>query len=574
MEALTSSLPSTETSISRPTTPRSTTIFSANSAAWSIAAEISCAAFTRVIPTDDPSVAGFTNNGKRNFFLMAFSTFARSCSHSDRRTARNGTIGNPACSNSRFCTSLSMPTAEASTPAPTYGNPASSINPCTVPSSPNVPCKTGNTTSTPTLGCPAAGPNGTKVAALGSGGSTTRSPDFSTSANNFIELVPTSQRPSFEIPIGTGSYFSGSSARITEAAEASETSCSPERPPNSTPMRNRFCALIAESRRADQICTRASQDFLPQAGKHQFNAQRRSSIVQINHRIHFHHFKRNHLLAVGDHLQRQMRFAIRHAAAHRRAHSRRITRIHKIHIQAHDDSRRIVSRKSQGLSHYFAHATLVNIAHRENMHAGIFHQPPLFGVQVAYSHQHHVPRLHHRLDTGQIRQLRRPVTHDRRQRHAVHVPRRRRIRRVHVAVRVQPNHTHAFTIFVEMCGSSGRRAHSNRMIAAQHQRNHVLIQSFLHRVRQALARLRNFVQITRALLAVRLLLGLRHLHVADILHLPPQLFQARLQSRYAQSRRTHIHAAAARAQVHRHTDNANFVRHIFVFATPIRGREP
>src|SRR5271156_3231866 len=475
MDALTSSFPSTDTSISRPTTPRSTTIFSAHSAACS-------------------SVAGFTNNGKRNFFLMAFSPFARSCSHSDRRTARNGTIGNPACSNSRFCTSLSMPTAEASTPAPTYGNPASSINPCTVPSSPNVPCKTGNTTSTPTLGCPAAGPNGTKVAALGSGGSTTRSPDFSTSASNFIEPVPTSQRPSFEIPIGTASYFSGSSARITEAAEASETSCSPERPPNSTPMRNRFCALIAKPPRIDQISRRTSQDFLPQAGEHQFNAQQRSGVVQINHGIHFHHFERNHLLAVRDHFQRQMRFAIRHSAAHRRAHPRRVARVHEIHIQAHDDSRRIVSCKSQRFRHHFAHPTLVNIAHRENMHAGIFHQPPLFCIQIANSHQHHVARFHHRFDVGQIRQLRRSITHDGRERHAVHVARRRRIRRVHIAVRVQPNHAHSFRFLIEMRRSAVRRAHGNRMIAAQHQRNHVLVQSFLHRVGQALARLRNFVQ--------------------------------------------------------------------------------
>src|SRR5580658_5414527 len=444
MDPLTSSLPSTETSISRPTTPRSTTIFSANSAAWSIAAEISCAAFTRVIPTDEPSVAGFTNNGKRNLFLTAFSTLARSCSHSERRTARNGTIGNPACSNRRFCTSLSMPTADASTPAPTYGNPASSINPCTVPSSPNVPCKTGNTTSTPTLGCPAAGPNGTRVAALGSGGNTTRSPDFSTSANSFIELVPTNQRPSFEIPIGTASYFSGSSARITEAAEASDTSCSPERPPNSTPMRNRLCALIAAPPGTLHSRAQKSQDFLPQAGEYQFNAQQRRSVVQINHGIYFHHLERNHLLAIRDHFQRQMRFAISHAAAHRRSHSRRITRIHEIHIQAHDDSRCVISRKSQRFSHHFAHATLVNIAHRENMHAGIFHQPPLLGIQIADSHQHHVPRFHHRLDAGQIRQFRRPVAHDGRQRHAVHVARRRRIRRVHVAVRVQPDHAHAF----------------------------------------------------------------------------------------------------------------------------------
>src|SRR5215469_8384509 len=42
------------------------------------------------------------------------------------------------------------------------------------------------------------------------------------------------------MPIGTASYWSGSRPRITEAADASETSCSPDRPPKSTPTRNRF----------------------------------------------------------------------------------------------------------------------------------------------------------------------------------------------------------------------------------------------------------------------------------------------------------------------------------------------
>jgi hypothetical protein len=46
------------------------------------------------------------------------------------------------------------------------------------------------------------------------------------------------------IPIGTGSYLSGSSPRITDAADASETSCSPERPPNNTPTLNRFLSVF------------------------------------------------------------------------------------------------------------------------------------------------------------------------------------------------------------------------------------------------------------------------------------------------------------------------------------------
>ena len=41
-----------------------------------------------------------------------------------------------------------MHSADAVTPEPTYGTPASSRSPCTVPSSPNGPCRIGRTTST------------------------------------------------------------------------------------------------------------------------------------------------------------------------------------------------------------------------------------------------------------------------------------------------------------------------------------------------------------------------------------------------------------------------------------------
>ncbi len=44
-------------------------------------------------------------------------------------------------------TDLSIPTAEAITPAPTYGTLPSSNRPWMVPSSPCGPCRTGNATS-------------------------------------------------------------------------------------------------------------------------------------------------------------------------------------------------------------------------------------------------------------------------------------------------------------------------------------------------------------------------------------------------------------------------------------------
>ena len=54
-----------------------------------------------------------------------------------------------------------MQSADAATPEPTYGTPASSSRPCTVPSSPNGPCRIGSTTST--------APSAAGVAAVGIG---------------------------------------------------------------------------------------------------------------------------------------------------------------------------------------------------------------------------------------------------------------------------------------------------------------------------------------------------------------------------------------------------------------------
>ena len=55
---------------------------------------------------------------------------------------------------------------------------------------------------------------------------------------------PTSQRPCRVMPMGTGSKRSRSRAASTEAAPASETSCSPDSPPNTTPTRSFFVMVL------------------------------------------------------------------------------------------------------------------------------------------------------------------------------------------------------------------------------------------------------------------------------------------------------------------------------------------
>ena len=62
-------------------------------------------------------------------------------------------------------------------------------------------------------------------------------------SNNLAGSVPRSQEPCLVIPIGTTSYLSLSRLAITDVAEANETSCSPERPPKTRPIRNFFFAM-------------------------------------------------------------------------------------------------------------------------------------------------------------------------------------------------------------------------------------------------------------------------------------------------------------------------------------------
>ena len=120
--------------------PRSTTIFRSNSAASFKAASSSARLCAFEIPTDDPRLAGFTKIGNGRVRATASASISSAPSPCIRLPAARSR-------QMRFIASLSIDSDDASTLAPTYGRSASSNRPCTVPSSPNVPCSTGNTTS-------------------------------------------------------------------------------------------------------------------------------------------------------------------------------------------------------------------------------------------------------------------------------------------------------------------------------------------------------------------------------------------------------------------------------------------
>src|SRR5262249_47929691 len=64
------------------------------------------------------------------------------------------------------------------------------------------------------------------------------SEDITAWGSRAVASADTSHRPSFVMAIGTMSYLDLSIALMTDSADRSETSCSPERPPNITPTRS------------------------------------------------------------------------------------------------------------------------------------------------------------------------------------------------------------------------------------------------------------------------------------------------------------------------------------------------
>src|SRR3954464_1323643 len=112
-EAFGESLPSTAHSSSRASTPSSTSTRSSYRTAFSTAAGYSSTRLTFVTPTDEPPLAGLTKNGGANGTQAPFSGGVES--------AVERGVGIFASRRSALKTDLSMPTADAATPAPTYG---------------------------------------------------------------------------------------------------------------------------------------------------------------------------------------------------------------------------------------------------------------------------------------------------------------------------------------------------------------------------------------------------------------------------------------------------------------------
>src|SRR5579862_2224931 len=316
---------------------------------------------------------------------------------------------------------------------------ASSSSPWIVPSSPNVPCSTGKITSTLMARSEARRSIAASVwngispfwRCTGSGGTTTASPRASTAAGCVISGSPArrlrgskvslpvsrfsacsavSHRPSFVMPMGTTSYLSLSIALRTEAAESSDTSCSPLRPPNKMPTRSfsmtiqcgreeripsiagmvrganpatdsrgfpriNLCLFLIRGNPRRSVAVRLSggllslKNLLPESRQRQLYRQIGGAIVFVDDGIHFDDFEAQHAAVIGNDFHGEVRFAVSSAAADRSAHAGRILRIDPVHVERNVVPGGAAPSQSQRLFHDGAHAALVDVAHREDADA-------------------------------------------------------------------------------------------------------------------------------------------------------------------------------------------------------------
>ena len=110
--------PRTAHSISRPTTPASTITLGSCSCAAAIAAGRSARSSTLEMPRLDPARAGLTNTGRPRAATVCVHA-SGSRSNAPGRITVYGETGSPSPASTSFMKCLSMPTADARTPAPT-----------------------------------------------------------------------------------------------------------------------------------------------------------------------------------------------------------------------------------------------------------------------------------------------------------------------------------------------------------------------------------------------------------------------------------------------------------------------
>src|ERR1035437_5679711 len=166
-----------------------------------------------------------------------------------------------------------------------------------------------------------------------------------------------------------------------------------------------------------------------------------------------------------------MRFAIGGAAPDRSADAGRVFGIDPIHVERDVIAGGAASGHAERFLHDRAHTAFVDVAHGEDFHSGLADVFFFKVVDVADADEHAIFRLHFGREVVDLAQFDGRKTHERGERHAVHVAAGGRVGRVHVGVRVDPEKADFLVLATVELGHPRHRTHSNGVIAAEDERN-------------------------------------------------------------------------------------------------------
>ncbi len=204
------------------------------------------------------------------------------------------------------------------------------------------------------------------------------------------------------------------------------------------------------------------------------------------------------------------------------------------------------------------HALAIDVLHREHVHVRRAHQLLFPIVEIAHADEDGVRGQHLRRETGDAGELRRFRAEERRERHAVHVAARRAGRRIHVAMRVDPQEADRQLPFGARPVRRGRnRSRGETVIAAEGQRQRACVERRAAGLIQRLADARDFADVPLVLVARAPRLRNRRRQVAFVGDVETERAQAIRKSGDAKRRRSHVHAAPAAAEIQGNADEMN-----------------
>src|SRR5215475_14768334 len=131
-------------------------------------------------------------------------------------------------------------------------------------------------------------------------------------------------------------------------------------------------------------------------------------------------------------------------------------------------------------------------------------------------------------------------------------------------MRVEPDVADFFFVFAKVPSNARGDSSGDGMVSAKNEGQKSLPERFLGGLGDVCTGFSDLLQILGALFADGHFFWLFDFEVADVLDRVPEFLDCGLQARSAQRRGPHIHATAALAQVHGHTNDSYFLRH-FVF---------